>query len=348
MKNPVILLGDNSLKESQVFFNKFLKEKIFILVDTNSEKYCLDIFFKFFPSIKSSIILKINNGESSKNLDTVSSLTNQLIKYRAEKKSLFINLGGGVVSDLGGFLASIFNRGINYVNVPTTLLSQVDASIGGKTGVNFNNIKNKLGSFNNPILVLILPIFLKTLPRNEIISGFGEIFKYSLISDPDLWSILKKNKIKLGDDIENLIFRSISIKKLIVQKDFFDDNVRKKLNFGHTIGHAIESAHVNESRFNHGICVVIGMICESYISNKLNYLSEPIFNEIYMNLISIFSLPKVKNIERVLSYIKSDKKNIDNHIQMVVISKIGKAHFDVSVDDYYIKQSLFFFNSINV
>ena len=243
MKDSVILVGQDSFSEAQLFFNKFQNEKIFILVDVNSKKYCLDIFISFFSSLKKAFILEIKAGESFKSISTLNFLTNQLIQHRAEKESLVINLGGGVVSDIGGFLASVFNRGINYVNVPTTLLSQVDASIGGKTGLNFNHIKNKLGSFYKPKMVLIVPLFLKTLCQIELISGFGEIFKYSLINDKDMWSILKRTDLKLDIDLEKLISRSIIIKESIVKKDLFDHNIRKVLNFGHTIGHAIESTY---------------------------------------------------------------------------------------------------------
>jgi len=346
LKNSVVLVGQDSFSEAQLFFNKFQDEKIFILVDVNSKKYCLDIFISFFFSLKKAIILEIKAGESFKSLNTIDLLTNQFIQHRAEKKSLLINLGGGVVSDIGGFLASVFNRGISYVNVPTTLLSQVDASIGGKTGLNFNHIKNKLGSFYQPKMILIAPLFLKTLCQIELISGFGEIFKYSLIKDKDMWSILKRTDFQLDINLEKLISRSIIIKENIVKKDLFDHNIRKVLNFGHTIGHAIESACFGDVKFNHGICVVIGMMCESYISNQLNYLSDTSFLEIQKTLSAKFPLAKIENIEMVLSFVKSDKKNKNNEIRIIVISEIGKADFDVSVTENDIKKSLFFFNSL--
>ena len=346
MNNPIILIGKSSFAEAELFFNKFQNEKIFILVDSNTREYCLDVIMSYFPLLKKSIILEINPGESIKSLNTISLLTSKLVQHRTEKHSLLINLGGGVVSDIGGFLASIFNRGINYVNIPTTLLSQVDASIGGKTGVNFNHIKNKLGFFYNPKLVLIFPLFLKTLCQHEIASGFGEIFKYSLTSDKKMWSVLKKTKFELDTTLEKLILESVIIKEKIVQKDLFDNNIRKILNFGHTIGHAIESVYLHGHKFNHGTCVVIGMICESYISNQLNYLPDSVFLEIQKTLTSKFSLTKIKNIEKVLSFIISDKKNKNNEIKLITISEIGKANFDVSVTENDIKKSLNFFNSL--
>lgn len=346
MNNPIVLIGKSSLNEAELFFNKFQNEKIFILVDSNSKEYCLDIFMSYFPFLVKSIILEINSGESIKSLNTISLLAGKLVQHKAEKNSLLINLGGGVISDIGGFLASIFNRGINYVNIPTTLLSQVDASVGGKTGVNFNHIKNKLGFFYNPKLVLIFPLFLKTLPKLEIASGFGEIFKYSLISDKKMWNVLKKTKFELDSTLEKLILGSVIIKEKIVQKDLFDNNIRKVLNFGHTIGHAVESVYLHSHKFNHGICVVIGMICESYISNKLNYLPDSVFLEIQKTLVSKFSLTKIENIERVISFIISDKKNKNNEIKLITISEIGNANFDVSVTENDIKKSLNFFNSL--
>ena len=346
MKNSVVLVGQELNPKAQLFFNKFRKEKIFILVDSNSKKYCLDLFTSFFPALENSIILEINTGESLKSLVTINFLANQLIHHRAEKKSLLINLGGGVVSDLGGFLASIFNRGISYVNIPTTLLSQVDASIGGKTGVNLSHVKNKLGSFYHPELVLILPLFLKTLCQNELLSGFGEIFKYALINDKDMWSLLKRTEFRLDSNLEKLISRSIIIKQNIVKKDVFDNNIRKVLNFGHTIGHAVESACFDNPKFNHGICVVIGMLCESYISNQLNYLSCSVFLEIQEILTSKFPLNKIENIEEVLSFVHNDKKNKNNKIKIITISEIGNVNFDITVSENDIKKSLLFFNSL--
>lgn len=350
MKSSDIFFSEDSIPKAQLFFNDFKNQKIFILVDTNTKRYCLDKFLSFFPSLNEFLLLEIKAGELTKSISTISYLSSLLVQYKAEKKSLLINLGGGVVSDIGGFLASIYNRGINYVNIPTTLLSQVDASIGGKTGVNFNGIKNKLGAFYNPNFILIIPEFLKTLSKSELISGYGEIFKYSLIEDKDLWEFLKnnyKNNISLNRELDNIIYKCAKIKSYFVNKDPFDINERKILNFGHTIGHAIESANIDNPKFNHGISVIIGIICESYITNKLFHLTDEMFIEIYKTLLINFSLPKLNNTNKILSYILSDKKKENDKIKITSISKIGKPIYDICINEKQVKESLNYFNSIN-
>ena len=350
MKSSDILFYEDSILKAQLFFNDFKNQKIFILVDTNTKRYCLDKFLSFFPSLKDPILLEVKDGELTKSISTISYLSSLLVKYKAEKKSLLINLGGGVVSDIGGFLASIYNRGINYINIPTTLLSQVDASIGGKTGLNFNGIKNKLGTFYNPKFILIIPEFLKTLSKSELTSGFGEIIKYSLIEDKDLWEFLKnnyKNKTSLNNELDSIIYKCTKIKSYFIKKDPFDINMRKILNFGHTIGHAIESANVDNPKFTHGISVIIGIICETYITNKLFHLKDEIFIEIYKTLLSNFSLPKLNNKNKILSYLLSDKKKENGKLKITSISEIGSPIYDICVSKKQVKESLNYFNSIN-
>ena len=331
--------------KAEIFFNEYKNEKVFILYDENVRIKCLELFLSYFPLLKTSFFIEIKSGEKYKSIKTVKNIIKELIKNNAEKNSLLINLGGGVVSDIGSFVASIFNRGINLVNVPTTLLSQVDASIGGKTSINFYNIKNKIGTFYFPRLVIIIPEFLNTLSKNHLISGYGEIFKYSLINKNLIWEQLKKNDFKFDLNCESLIKKSIEVKNQIIKKDIYDLNIRNILNFGHTIGHAIESSQINHSKFSHGICVVIGMICESYISKKLNYLPEKTFNQIKEILISNFPLHKVNNIEEIIKFIHNDKKNKQNKIKMVLITKIGQVKYDISVSTQLVRNSLKYYNS---
>ena len=239
-----------------------------------------------------------------------------------------------------------FNRGIKYCNVPTTLLSQVDASIGGKTAVNFNQIKNKLGVFYHPQLTLIIPDFLKTLPESEINSGFGEIFKYALIKDKKMWNTLIKRNIMCENNLEKLIQNSISIKKEIVEQDLFDTGIRKILNFGHTIGHAVESVYVKNPIFNHGFCVVIGIICECFISNKINQLKDTELSIIIKTLLANFPLQKISNTNKILSFIISDKKNKNQNFYITTLSKIGKAHYNTPVNKKIIIDSINYYNTL--
>jgi len=341
-----ILIGNESIVDFELFLNSFKNERIFILVDTNTRKNCLDLFLKLYPDLINSCVLEIKEGEFFKSIESIKVLSEQLIKNRAERSSLLINLGGGVICDLGGFLASIFNRGIKYCNVPTTLLSQVDASIGGKTAVNFNQIKNKLGVFYHPQLTLIIPDFLKTLPESEINSGFGEIFKYALIKDKKMWNTLIKRNIMCENNLEKLIQNSISIKKEIVEQDLFDTGIRKILNFGHTIGHAVESVYVKNPIFNHGFCVVIGIICECFISNKINQLKDTELSIIIKTLLANFPLQKISNTNKILSFIISDKKNKNQNFYITTLSKIGKAHYNTPVNKKIIIDSINYYNTL--
>ena len=330
--------------------NSFFKNnnrKIFILVDSNTKIFCLDYFVSLFNIKNKTIVLTIPSGEVSKSVDYVTFLINELINHNADKDSVLFNLGGGVVSDLGGFVASIFNRGISYVNIPTTLLAQVDASLGGKNGVNFNGIKNKIGLINNPIFTIILTDFLKTLPEEEIISGYGEIFKYGLISNPKLWFKISSFDIYKVVDLEEIIHQSVMIKESIVKQDFYDNGLRKILNFGHTIGHAIESCSEDGFQISHGLSVVSGMICELYISHILFKIPKKDLNQIVRTLVNKFPLKKINNKDSIINFIRQDKKNKKGKFLFSLISKIGTCYFDQEVSEDIVKESLNFYNTLH-
>ena len=319
--------------------------KMFILVDSNTKIFCLDYFISLF-NIK-AIILTISSGEGSKSIDCVTFLIDELINHNADKDSVLINLGGGVVSDLGAFVASIFNRGISYINIPTTLLAQVDASVGGKNGINFNGIKNKIGLINNPLFTIILTNFLKTLPEEEIISGYGEVFKYGLIFDSNLWFKISSCDISEAVDIEDVIYQSVIIKESIVKQDLYDNGLRKTLNFGHTIGHAIESSSEDGFQISHGLSIVSGMICELYISHILLEIPKKDLYQIVSVLINQFPLKKINNKDNIMNFIRQDKKNKNGKFLFSLISKIGICYFDQEVSEDIIKESLNFYNTLH-
>ena len=336
----------NNIGEIQL--KKFLNNNgnnIFILVDFNTEKFCLDLFLTTF-NISNYQLLKVPCGESSKSLDYLSFLISELVKKKADINSLLINLGGGVVCDLGGFLASVYNRGINFINVPTTLLAQVDASIGGKNGINFDNIKNKIGLINYPLFTVTLTKFLKTLPQNEIISGYGEIYKYGLIYDLDFW-----NKLILEDlSFENskkIVHHSIKIKESIIKKDNKRKGFRNILNFGHSIGHAIESSSSKSFHINHGLAVVMGMICELYISHLVLNLSSNDLNQSINVLLKKFPTNKIPNLDLVIEYIKQDKKNNRGKLLFSLIPKVGCCYYNQEVNESIIYKSLIFYNQLH-
>ncbi|WP_185865129.1 3-dehydroquinate synthase [Blattabacterium cuenoti] len=327
--------------------NIFSANDLFILVDNITNKYCLPRLLYYIDFLKKSNIIHIKNGEEKKNIYTCIEICKEIEKYKGTRNSLIINLGGGVLTDIGGFTASIFKRGIRYINIPTTLLGMVDAAIGYKTGVNLNSIKNELGTFYIPELLIIDTNFLKTLPDKEIISGMAEMFKHGLIWDKSFWKEMKENyfyiKNKNFSDKKNyLIKRSIEIKIEIVHKDPKEKGLRKILNFGHTIGHALESFFLNKKKIMHGVAIANGIIYESWISYKENKLSIENYNEIKSTLMNFYPIKKGfidSEIKELINIMKHDKKNEKMDFQFSLLNKIGSCSYNCKIDNSIIKKS---------
>ena len=314
--NYPIVIGENSLTE----FNFKDYSQIAILVDENTKRDCLHKLSNF----DNSIIIEIKSGEEYKNINTCNFIWEQLTKNNFDRNSLLINLGGGVIGDLGGFCASTYKRGIDFVHIPTTLLAMVDASVGGKLGIDFNGFKNQIGIFNNPKSVLINPTFLETLPENQLKSGFAEAVKHALISDVNLWKELQNTSFE-NLDWKNIIKTSVQIKNKIVSADPFEKGERKKLNFGHTFGHAIESFYLEkETPILHGEAVFMGMILETEISN----LSKTEKNEITNYILSNFALPYTPKKYNLHKFLINDKKNQSGKISFSLLNKIGNCTID--------------------
>lgn len=326
--------------------------KIVILTDSNSEKYCLDYFVSKLESKSPLFFKSIPAGESFKNIETCVDVWSFFSENTLDRKSLIINLGGGVVTDLGGFVASTYLRGLAYVNIPTTLLSMVDASIGGKTGIDFNLLKNQIGLIVNPKAVVIDTHYLKTLPQEEFNSGVAEILKHGLIYSESYWTLVSKSKIVLDDSLNAIIYDSILIKKEIVEKDPTEQNLRKTLNFGHTLGHAIETySHLKKGiqPLLHGEAVGIGLILACHISysimgfpkHKLEKLVQ-----LYHTYFAKISLGETE-IDEILNLLKFDKKNTHGQVNFVLLKDIGSYSIkgDVSKEliynafDFYLELS---------
>ena len=246
---------------------------------------------------------------------------------------------------MGGFAANTFKRGLDFINIPTTLLSMVDASVGSKTGINFNNLKNQIGTFADPKLVVIDEQYLETLSEREVKSGYAEIFKHSLISASIFNLLLENQQLYYNEEIIN---NSIQIKNKIVLDDKFEQNIRKNLNFGHTIGHALESYFLNkENKLTHGEAIAIGMICESFMSNKIFNLDLELVKKIKNHLLRIF--PKVnlqhENYEEIINLMSFDKKNHLNKLKFVLLKDLGIVKNDVEVSENLIKESFDFYLS---
>ena len=321
-------------------------KKIVVLVDENTRAHCLILLAEVLVDFP-HFIIEIPSGELNKNIQTCTQIWTQMMDNNADRRSLTINLGGGVIGDMGGFCASTFKRGMDFLQMPTTLLSQVDASIGGKLGIDFNHIKNSVGIFNNPQMVLIDPQFLSTLSQREIRSGFGEIIKHSLIADKNQWeSLLKMNDLSEVKWTDYLV-PSLKIKQAIVEEDPFEKGIRKALNFGHTIGHALESmALETENPLLHGEAIAAGMICESYLSYKKAGLKREEFDTIKEFITRIYQPREIlkKDYPALIRLMSKDKKNEGSAINFTLLTGIGSCKINETATAAEIQESMTFSN----
>ena len=350
LNNYSIIIGKNLCSK----INKIiLNEKIY------SQKFLLVYDSKVPAQMIKSIISRFNKdkiekkkivfNEKSKNLKTVSSIVKILEKNNFSRNDSLISVGGGICGDVCGFASSIFKRGLNFINVPTTLLSQVDSAIGGKTGINSLSGKNMIGSFYQPSLVISDIDFLKSLPKREMICGYAEILKHSLIKDKIFFKFLKKNFIKiLGHNhkvLEKTIYKSCLIKKEIVEKDEKEKNIRKVLNLGHTFAHAYEATVGYNKELNHGEAVLLGIMSAVEFSRKKNILKKNDFGQITehlrkLNYDSLNKYFKLKDISKIIFYMKQDKKNKDDKINLILLKSIGKPMLNKSFRENNIRSFL--------
>lgn len=330
LKSDVIVTHDVNKELSQIC-SQLTYDKVFVLMDTNTEKYCYSLISSN-DYLKDANCIVIPAGEKNKNIDTVSLIWKQLNVGGAKRNSLFINLGGGMVSDIGGFAASCFKRGISFINIPTTLLAQVDASAGGKTGFNFMGYKNEIGVFSMPERVVVCPEFLKSLGEKDFISGFAEMLKHALIWDEKYLHQLMEYDLNNIDykKIAFLVSESVKIKQEVVDKDPEENNIRKSLNFGHTIGHAFESyALSHEIELFHGEAVALGIIGELYMSCKLLGFPKDKYEKIKSYILGIYPDFKIKNIEEdIFKLMLHDKKNISEGVNFTLLKDVGSFEID--------------------
>ena len=346
MKQTPVYFEEN-FQNLNIFFKERNYQTIFILVDANTHQHCLPLFLTEFETESPIEIIEIPFGEENKTLEIASQLWQTLIDLKATRKSLLINLGGGVISDLGGFVASTFKRGIDFINVPTSLLGMVDAAIGGKTGVDLNGIKNMVGTFALPLSTFIHLEFLKTLSSRELRSGLAEMLKHGLIESEKHWKqLIQLENIESDLSIE-LIEDSISIKTEIIINDPYESGKRKILNFGHTIGHAIESEFLNsENRFLHGEAIAIGMLIECVLSYENELLTKSEIDEIFFALIHFFGKNPIdeSRIPNLIEWMKHDKKNENNHVLFSLLNGIGHCKYDIYQTDEQIAAAILTYN----
>ncbi|SIT23076.1 3-dehydroquinate synthase [Chryseobacterium ureilyticum] len=345
----ITILNDNF---SQL--NDFLHEKsfskIFILVDENTHEYCLPVLLGNMETDLGFEILEIEAGEEMKNIQTANQLWEILTEMQADRKALVINLGGGVITDMGGFVASTYKRGIQFINIPTTLLSMCDASIGGKTGIDLMHYKNMVGTFAFPEQIFIYPKFLETLPFKELRSGFAEMLKHGLIADKSHWNqLIQIHKIDV-EAVTPHIQTSMDIKQDVVEKDFHESNIRKTLNFGHTIGHAVESLCLQQGNpILHGEAVAMGMIAETHLAYLENLISEDDSKAIIENIQRYYPYLDISDFsdEKITALLLNDKKNIDSKINFSLLSSIGSCTYDYQCSQKNILESLSFYRKLN-
>lgn len=324
--------------------------KIFILVDKNTHNYCLPNFLATIETTCDIEIVEIEAGEIHKTIDTCVGVWNVLSELGADRKSLLINLGGGVVTDIGGFIASTFKRGIAYINVPTSLLAMVDASVGGKNGVDLGHLKNQIGVVNPGHMVLIDTSFLNTLPQNQIRSGLAEMLKHGLIYDENYWNTMIQLNTQTIENLDQLIYDSVVIKKEIVSKDPKEEHLRKTLNFGHTLGHAIESyflSNPNKKDLLHGEAVAIGMILATYISTDVCGFSMQDCNNIKDSISNFFEKVAIKKSDymKIIELLKFDKKNEHGNINFVLLEAIGKPRINCLVENQQIFDAFSYYDA---
>ena len=347
-----ISVTGNLEKELGLIISNYPEDKVFLVTDDKCEKYCLPLIYNT-PGIDKIKKVIIASGEENKNLSAVEKIWLFLSQNGADRKSMVINLGGGMVTDLGSFAASTFKRGLDFVNIPTTLLSQVDASVGGKTGFNFNGLKNEIGVINQPKTVLIDTRFLKTIDRDNFISGYAEMIKHGLINSQDHLAEVRSFDLKNPDFVElaGIIARSVAIKDWFVFEDPNELNIRKALNFGHTIGHAFESFSLQSpDPILHGYAVAYGMIAELYLSHRVLNFPLELLNELSAWLLKVYGKFDIREQDFSLLYdlMTHDKKNEGKRVNFTLIPSAGDVMINQNCSRELVFEALDYYRKLSV
>ncbi len=344
-----VFVGQSALEELKAHLtgNFSNKEIIFVLADENTIKHCFPVLTSFIPQLSSAATIVVSHGEEFKTLETCERVWNEMAVAGGNRRSLLINLGGGMITDLGGFAASVFHRGMDYLNVPTSLMGMIDASLGGKTGVDLYSLKNQIGLFSASKGVYVWPGFLSTLPHRQLLSGYAEMLKHALIADATFWNRLIKIPMAVISNWEDLIIEAIEIKGDIVNKDPEEMNVRRKLNFGHTMGHAFEtySLRNDENPLTHGEAIAMGMICEAYISYRTIGFSHEQRDEVVKQILLNFNHYKIPTeaIDELVEITNYDKKNEKGRLMLTLLKGIGNSVEGQKCETALVREALFRF-----
>jgi len=341
--NPSVLIGP--LAETLPgILDKGGYSDIMVIADTMTKRFCYP-FLK--PLLPKHHLVVVPAGEVHKTLDSCETVWQAMTDAGLDRHALAINIGGGVIGDMGGFCASVYKRGVDFIQIPTTLLSQVDASVGGKLGIDFHGLKNHLGVFSMPLRVLIDPVFLQTLPVRELRSGFAEIVKHCLIADGIKWEIIRKTDFE-DQNWPELIAHSVAIKSRVVAEDPKEKGLRKILNFGHTLGHAVETRFLEKpsrQQLLHGEAIAIGMLMEAYISLNRKLITKELFLQIEEFLFSVYGVVGIEDsdIEPILASTRQDKKNRGKEVRFSLLNGVGSCAYDVVVTPAEMRKAIAFY-----
>lgn len=338
-----VVLGPDSLLQLQHVLAG-LSGHYFILGDTNTLRHCLPELLAHVPALRSAGTIAVEAGEASKDIAVCSDIWHHLIAHAADRQTILVNLGGGVVTDLGGFIAATYKRGIRCIHVPTSLMGMVDASIGGKTGIDLAGVKNVVGSFHDPLAVHIHVPFLKSLGKRELLNGLAEMLKHGLVRDAAHWQAITTAPLHDIEALGPLVERSAAIKAEVVRLDPREKDLRKVLNFGHTIGHAIE-AHSWEGGMRpllHGEAVAAGMLCATFLSQQMGLLEAEVAERITQQLLALYKpYPlAVTDHHRIIELMRNDKKNAQGEFRFTLLTGIGSATVDVPVSAAQVQDAL--------
>jgi len=340
---------DSSLALLEEYLRESNASSFFVLMDDNVRHHCFDYLLTNSPSLNEVATETIRHGEDRKTLATCEQVYEALLQQQADRHALLLCLGGGLVTDLGGFVAGTYKRGIEYINIPTTLLGMADAAIGGKTGVNYQGTKNTVGVFKHPARIILDPSFLQTLDDRQWLNGYAEVVKHALVADRSFWERLRPYDDPVQLDNKDLIKNATAIKQKIVEKDEKETGERKVLNFGHTVGHAVESYFLETSQpLWHGEAVAAGMICEAFLSTINENLSAGELHAITNYLGRIYTLPPIPQdaYSELIEWMRQDKKNREGQMQFTLLSSIGHGVFDRECEVSLVGEALQYYNSL--
>lgn len=342
-----VIICKNLQSELQNFLQSVKYDKLFVLTDSNTLELCLPML-KEVPQLQGAPVITVEAGDTNKNIEQVTAIWMRLCNEGASRNSLLLNVGGGMITDMGGFVAATFKRGIHSVNVPTTLMASVDAAVGGKTGINFNGLKNEIGSFYPPLCVLIDSSFLKTLDRDNLLSGYAEMVKHALISNMETYHAILSFDLDRVDYtlLNQMVAQSVAVKERIVEEDPKEMGIRKALNLGHTVGHAYESLSFRKERpVLHGHAVAAGLVSELYLSYKKCGFPMEILSQVVYYLKKYYPpfFFNCDDYEALYELMTHDKKNEGGIINFTLLSQVGEVQINQSVTKEKVLESFDFY-----